>query len=60
MKVSTKAMTTRLHAEIRDNLRQAMEAASDIKNTDDNFSDEIAIIRKSFSDLQWMLEGLED
>lgn len=59
MKISNEAIGERLHSNMRSRLKKAMEAASDINNTDSNFSDEVATIRAALSDAQWMLENLK-
>lgn len=59
MKISNQAIGERLHSDMRARLKKAMEAASDINNTDSNFSEEISTIRAALSDGQWLLENLK-
>ena len=59
MEISNAASATRLHAEMRTRCTKAMEAASDINNADQNFSDEVKTIRAALSDLQWVLENIK-
>lgn len=59
MEISKEAIGQRLHTDMRKRLKSALEAASDINNTDTNFSDEVATIRAALSDAQWLLANLK-
>lgn len=59
MEISKEAIGKRLYADMSKRLKSALEAASDINNTDTNFSDEVATIRAALSDAQWLLENLK-
>lgn len=59
MEISKEFMGERLKSDMDRRLKKAMEAASDINNTDQNFSDEVATIRAALSDSQWLLANLK-
>lgn len=59
MKLDKEATTERFCCDVRKRWAEAQEAATNIKNTDDNFSDEVSAIRASLSDLQFIIENMK-